>query len=276
MGEILNEHRGGSGAIIDVYGDGGIGQRVRKAGTERVGLEGRWLKANSAPGIIKVFDVWDTGYTMERLTPHPGFLTVFEYTDAVLPILALDVWTRPAQVIMHGPNVHRDRMQPLLPHLGSHTIQFVQMYHSIPWHNLILCRTHGDPIADNVMQRGADNVLIDPIPATPAIPDYLAVDVGRIIQSAVGYEKARYGVGFVPCARIDTFIELSYSVMNHRLHKHEYLACYYFAVFHMLRACVDRRATPEIQAALYPLITRIMKEAEGWMSSYSLADVAAG
>src|SRR5437588_835106 len=35
-------------------------------------------------------------------------------------------------------------------------------------------------------------LLIDPIPATPAVPDLLCVDVGKMLQSAVGWESVRY------------------------------------------------------------------------------------
>lgn len=270
MGEIINKTRGGSGALIELWDK----KRVRKTGTTRVGDEGRWLKLNRSPGLVQVEDVWETGYLMEMLTQHPGFRHVFDYVIVAASTLALDIWWRPAEILTLDTAAHRLRLQPLLPHIGEHALQFTQMYYSIPWQNLILCRTHGDPIMDNIMRRGDENVLIDPIPATPAIPDYLAVDVGRIIQSAVGYERARYGVGPEATEHPNQLIEAVYQTTNRRVTRYEVLACYYFATFHLLRACADRRATPKIQEALYPLIARVMKEASAWMSSSLPVDVA--
>jgi hypothetical protein len=261
--EVLNKNRGGSGAIITRVSD----NVVRKTGSERIGLEGRWLRNNPAPSIVKlVGPVFDDEYKMELLQPRPVWPRANDYLYRIASILALDVWCKPAQHLMLNTIAHRDRQQPLLKFLGGSVIQFTQMYYSIPWQNLVLCRTHGDPIIDNVMSRDGDLVLIDPIPATQAIPDYLAVDVGRLLQSAVGYERARYNEG--PEATedpLDRIIEMAYSTMNHRVHKHEMITCYYFAVFHLLRACNDRRATPDTIARMQPMISRVLKEAEQWM-----------
>lgn len=261
--EILNAHRGGSGAVITRV----TSNRVRKAGTTRVGDEGKWLRSNPAPGLVRVHGyVQDTEYLMEHLTPRPNLPRAIDFLFPMASILALDVWCKPAHHLMLNMIAHRDRQQPLLPFLGEDIVQFTRMFYSIPWQNLILCRTHGDPIIDNVMTRGASLVLIDPIPATQAIPDFLCVDVGRLLQSAVGYERARYHEG--PEAfdgSLDVIIEMAYSTMNHRVHKHEMIACYYFAVFHILRACADRNSTPSIVLNMQPLIKRVFKEAEKWM-----------
>ena len=44
------------------------------------------------------------------------------------------------------------------------------------------------------MRRMGYFVITDPIPGTPAVPDYHAVDLGKILQSLVGFEMVRYGV----------------------------------------------------------------------------------
>jgi hypothetical protein len=64
--------------------------------------------------------------------------------------------------------------------------------------------THGDPTAENVMFRpGYGNVLIDPIRATEVVPDSPAVDVGKMLQSAYGWEHAKYSNGMLAYSHKD-------------------------------------------------------------------------
>jgi hypothetical protein len=64
--------------------------------------------------------------------------------------------------------------------------------------------THGDPTAENVMFRpGYGNVLIDPIRATEVVPDSPAVDVGKMLQSAYGWEHAKYKNGMLAYSHKD-------------------------------------------------------------------------
>lgn len=51
---------------------------------------------------------------------------------------------------------------------------------------------HGDPTLSNTMIRGYDFVLIDPL-RSPYIPSHWTVDMGKLLQSAVGWEKSIAG-----------------------------------------------------------------------------------
>ncbi len=57
---------------------------------------------------------------------------------------------------------------------------------------------HGDPTLDNCMlrptEKGYDLVVIDPLPAGEGkMPNIRAVDLGKMLQSAIGYEHVIYG-----------------------------------------------------------------------------------
>jgi hypothetical protein len=56
---------------------------------------------------------------------------------------------------------------------------------------------HGDPTLANVLMRDAGNiVLCDPIPLSPKIPAHWCVDVGKVLQSAIGWERAIMGLEY--------------------------------------------------------------------------------
>jgi hypothetical protein len=46
-------------------------------------------------------------------------------------------------------------------------------------------------------REGYGNVLIDPIRATEVVPDSPAVDIGKMLQSAYGWEHAKYNNGML-------------------------------------------------------------------------------
>lgn len=57
------------------------------------------------------------------------------------------------------------------------------------------CRTHGDPTVSNCMvRRDGRIVLIDPRPPRCYVPQCREADMGRILQSALGWETAAYGI----------------------------------------------------------------------------------
>lgn len=50
------------------------------------------------------------------------------------------------------------------------------------------CMIHGDPTLANCMSKNNELALIDPLPAIGKIPSYWEVDMGKLLQSALGWE----------------------------------------------------------------------------------------
>lgn len=58
------------------------------------------------------------------------------------------------------------------------------------------CLIHGDPTLANAMIRnGSELVLIDPLPPKGKIPGYKEVDMGKMLQSYIGWERVLTGKG---------------------------------------------------------------------------------
>ena len=54
--------------------------------------------------------------------------------------------------------------------------------------------THGDPTAENTVFGG--KIVLDPIPPSGAVPLFPACDMGKVLQSIVGYEVFKNGYQF--------------------------------------------------------------------------------
>ncbi len=50
------------------------------------------------------------------------------------------------------------------------------------------CLIHGDPTLANLMQRGHQYVLIDPLPPKVHVPSLREIDLAAMLQSAAGWE----------------------------------------------------------------------------------------
>lgn len=239
--------RGSSGATFEYVDSGTI--RKRGTGNGRVLAQGMWLERHP----FKIFPtVYSTGelfgddeYTMERLDNVP-----IEYVDvrttmmSVIDTLSHQLWDKPANHSVMDPAAHAARLAPLEQFLTPQAdIVLKALDASVRWDKVATGLTHGDPILDNVMLRDGKLVLIDPIPATSAIPDWICVDLGRIIQSAAGYEAVRYGLEAPEGFPIEVLNELICPSDE------EYRASLYWAIVHTLRsmAYVDADVARRIQ-----------------------------
>ena len=209
-------------------------------GNDRVRLQGEWLQKNSAPGLVQV---WGTGlddgdpdedyYTMELLSSIPIELMDTRATiAATADILTRDVWSKPAAVKLEV-EAHIARTAPLMKYVHGDTEDMLATaFHSIDWDAQVPVLTHGDPIIDNLMMRGDQLVLIDPIPATTALPDLRCVDLGRLVQSAAGYEQVRYKLAGPDIVPLGGLLESYCSSAA------EVKATLYFAAIHLMRSMV--------------------------------------
>lgn len=86
---------------------------------------------------------------------------------------------------------------------------------------------HGDPTLANVMLRNGELVICDPIPAGGKIPAHWTVDVGKLLQSAIGWERHLYGM---PIER-DACVRAVLGDLD-ELHQRR---CWFWCMVHLLR-----------------------------------------
>jgi hypothetical protein len=220
---------GSSGAIIEMFdhhviksGQGHVGERV----TQQV----KWLTSYPSAVVPVVYDVVPARYMMERLDPVEPFSLNVADLDAIIGRLARYVWHR-EPVVMFSPKLHHEKLDRLKMHASDQMVDFLVNVRDIVLdRRQRACLTHGDPTLDNVMRRMGDFVVTDPIPATHAVPDLWAVDLGKILQSLSGFEIARYDeaphnpIAVRPSHLLDTLTE------------HDRIRAIYWCVVHYMRA----------------------------------------
>lgn len=220
-------HRGSSGAAITR-----LITTVNKVGGDREVAQGLWMQKHECDALPKVKGVGETGYAMEKLTPLPiDLLDVHTTLLEIFRKLETHIWSQPAQISMRMID-HAAKLESLRETTSlSERILLDKLRYVVNWSDLADCLTHGDPTVDNAMLRNGEIVLTDPIPATTAIPDLRAVDLGKMIQSYVGYEMYRYQLnGPRHGERLSEFLDIICIDSN------EKVAALYFAVVHFVRA----------------------------------------
>lgn len=234
--------RGSSGAEFNFLGDRVVKLAPDKSTGERVMNQGLWLQRHHSPAVPKVFQVYARSYVMERLIVPPFWALDHQVVlHHMFASLAEYVWTQPGVV---EPNTYSIEMKyarlcqdfALVDLMGK----FDTLKDKIDWSALTRCLTHGDPTFDNVMFRsteyGDDLVIADPIPATPAVPDLYSVDVGKILQSALGWEEVRYGSrSSTPRVGAYKFRAGTMDVQRFVLNNNEWRASCFWAAVHLLR-----------------------------------------
>lgn len=227
---------GQSGAIVKVEGDIAYKRGVTPASAAATVAQGEWLSRWSSVNLPTVHMVFNDGYAMERLRHLPVGLTDWEaVTGAIVDALQDGVWDY--DDVRVDWDAHQDYVIELTGRYGLSS-RVLPMFREVialdeggylQGTNVL----HGDPTFSNTMLRGGyhyDVVLIDPIPTRPQLPSLRASDVGKVLQSAYGYEAMRFGwpepdrmaCECMALACLDS--------------EEEQYAAVYFAIFHLLRA----------------------------------------
>jgi hypothetical protein len=195
--------RGISGAVITDNNDG----TVTKSGglVERTREQGEWIIKHGGNVFPKNVKIIEDGYTMEKLEYIEYY---FVGSDFSIETLKNHVWTQRAivpptkntSVLLEQKMAHtfdKHLKDVLDDQVRSAIIQDASKAgHGA--YKLRHCLSHGDPTAENIMVRpGHGMVFIDPIRATEVVPDSPAVDVGKVLQSAYGWEDAKYSTEMV-------------------------------------------------------------------------------
>lgn len=252
--------RGSSGAKITVVSDG-----VLKLGDWRVVRQGMWLIAHQAPVLPRVVSVDVDGYKMETL--HEPITWALDHTEVMLGMLReleSGVWAQPALTTVDVEAV-RARTRRLVDFgyqhdkLRRHTVRglLLRAFDRVRWQDLRTCLTHGDATFDNVMFRGEQLVMIDPIPTTTtvAVPDLWSSDIGHILRSTLGFEHVRYNDDTRRFRVLPR--QLRFLVVD----DNEWLAASFWAVFHLLRTFRyqrDDEATRRMSELTYDAATRLL------------------
>lgn len=196
--------RGSSGAGFNFLGDRVVKVAPAKGALndsagQRVMNQGLWLQKHQSPAVPRVFQVYARSYVMERLTAPPFWALDHQVVLRHMYVQLVEhVWSQPAEVACDMDDTEVKYVM-LCEQFQLHDIcsKLDKLVDAIKWGDLRPCLTHGDPTFDNVMFRdtdyGGDLVVADPIPATTAVPDLLSVDIGKMLQSALGWEEIRYG-----------------------------------------------------------------------------------
>lgn len=229
--------RGSSGAMIER-----VDSLVLKShdNINRIVAQGNWLMKYTSPCLPTVYSVDAVGdhaqYIMESLVRPPAWALDHKVVlHAMFDGLHEHVWSRQAVVPFN--------LQELYVKMGYISTEFnltltrtklFQLSDTIRWDDpsIVTCLTHGDPTFDNVMFREdtGELVLIDPIPATRAIPDLRCVDIGKILQSVVGFERVRYST------TREKFMVTPTEVQQMVLSYNEWQASVFWCVVHLFRA----------------------------------------
>ena len=216
--------RGSSGATIT---RDTVRRTIIKAGDKRVGVQGSWIRQHKCNSLPLVGETWPTGYIMEMLNDLPrGIVAPNLLLAEMLRTLYRDIWSRKPEVVMDWDK-HIEKVNGLAN--DAERLLLDKARDQIDWTHVTLCLTHGDPTYDNVMLRPDGSiVLIDPLPATQAVPSMMAVDLGKVLQSVTGYEYLRYGDSSFSGARREVLAEY--------FNDNEMMAAHYWCAVHYLRA----------------------------------------
>lgn len=165
------------------FASGNSGNSLRRAviktgpGCQQEGVYCQLLGPEVAPEIYAIIP---DGYVMEALQQIKG--DAFQLIQ-IEELLRTKVWSRPALPVSTDYS-WKDK-------LGEFGI-------TVPEHAIVSepCLVHGDPTVSNALvrvRRSVDLIMCDPRPPRDFIPQYRETDMGRILQSYLGWEQAAYG-----------------------------------------------------------------------------------
>lgn len=279
--------RGSSGARLIETETSVIKRDTEVTGT-RVRDQGIWLSQHEESIVLPaVRFVYRNGYEMEKIVVPNLPQTWHEVRDLCADIMVdLDSELWNAEFVGRVPDLvvvdeyeHRGYVTELLKDVGLRHLrrQLHGFADRINWHCLEPGRTHGDGIIDNLGYRVSlthslprELVILDPIPACPALPDVVALDVGRVIQSAAGYETVRYfGVGQTPLTSVPLIDRVEWVLntwMDGDFNLNEARAALHFSVIHMLRGLrTAQRGHHASAVGLKTLVTDLVDVTTEWM-----------
>ena len=168
----------------------------------RIRLQWGWMNHHAkTPGIARVMGLTQKdggayqGYEMEYLNTPEWPLRperAAALTHSVLWILRYGVWINPPWVDAPWiPGAYFDRLLEPYP--------YARIWFDKVWESQGYCDTHGDPTLENALLDPTDGTvkltdnLLDPI-LDAKVPSIRALDLGKVLQSALRYEEVKRGL----------------------------------------------------------------------------------
>lgn len=174
-------------------------------GAKRLRAQADYMRVMGPP-FAKVRWLRATHYatpTLERLTGSVEHrLRIARKSLSVL-------WSNPADVSQDWQGAHARYVAQLCT---LHRLPWLQANLYDMFFNMVVdnpgpvCATHGDATLDNMLHFAT---WIDPIPPSDKVPAFMAVDLGKLIQSARGYERVKYGSAWPEHHKDDTMVALA-------------------------------------------------------------------
>jgi hypothetical protein len=191
-----------SGATIHVTDNGVIksGDPNSDVG-KRIILQGRFCASYDVPILPKIISVNEAmgSYSMERLIPIPW--NIIDHKLLFMQIVE-DLfewfWTYDHGLTIDNTGWEENHWEyidkKIRENCGEVWRKMEMKFSALDHKELRPALIHGDPTFDNCMMRADGRIVItDPIPANFVIPNLVAVDMGKVLQSAAGYEVIKYG-----------------------------------------------------------------------------------
>ena len=227
---------GASGASINIHA--GTVKKSAPVGTavaSRIVEQGKYMAKFGDVGFPRVLAVHEENgcYFMERLQEMPWYIVDY-YALMMQLVIHLDryVWGAVTDIKIDNTDWVEKHYAYITPRCKKwapeHYDRLMMKFSLLKHDELRDTFIHGDPTFDNCMLRDGQLVTIDPIAPYDGIPSLTCVDMGKILQSAAGYERIRYGR---PMPTLDMFQAMR--VLN--LDPVERDATLYFCAVHFIR-----------------------------------------
>lgn len=206
---------------------------VHKGSTDLVWLkrvveQGKWIQSVNVPLLPQVERVGLDSYAMVRLNRKSPFVDSQIVMANIEMILDKFLWALDPRVTFDPARLNH-KIDVILGKHSTTSAPLAKFSGAIDWDSLRVGLTHGNPTFGNVMFTDEGHiVLIDPMPATPEVPDMIAVDRGKMLVSTLGLEQMRYGSEFA-CYADPTLI------LQFAENENERLATIFWAIVHLLR-----------------------------------------
>lgn len=143
-------------------------------------LEGAYCQYLGPKIAPYVYSVFDEGYTMERLQIAPRRKNLLMHIESAL---SRYVWSRQP---VPSTNDRVDWREELKKFAIEEPPDYVV-------NSRTFGLVHGDPTVSNALERNGRLIMCDPRPPRAYMPQLIETDMGRILQSYLGWEVVAYG-----------------------------------------------------------------------------------
>lgn len=192
MAKASSVIRGTSGATVDVRTWGAIKSTTDPSKHDFLYRQACYMATHGAP-FADVLWTRTGAYATQALRPlqcKTPLEVLLRHARASLRPL----WARPAVPASGWAVALAAYIERLCVSMPSVRAYMLTMLDRVAHRPGTIGTTHGDATLDNAMRNDYEELTwIDPIPYREDIPPLVGVDLGKLLQSACGYEQVKYG-----------------------------------------------------------------------------------